>query len=101
LVEPLTTALFGVTDELAKAVLVVLLNKPDVSFCNCRSVLSCEGMVVPDCAIVIVALNFQVRKLALVSDVTAADRSSAALGCTIVNGPNSNPSDIRSSGWSN
>jgi hypothetical protein len=94
-------ALFGVTDELAETILIVWLHEPDVSFCNCRSVIRGKGVVVPDFAIVIVAPHFQVCKLPFASDVVVANGSSTALGCTIVNDTNSNSGDVRSSGWSN
>jgi hypothetical protein len=94
-------ALFGVTDELAEAILVLWLDKANVSFCNCRSILSCDGMVIPDFAIVIVAPQFQVRESALASDMAAADHLSVALDCTIINSSKGNPSSICSSRWSN
>ncbi len=101
LVEPLTIVLFGVTDELAETILIVWLDEPDVLFCNCRSVLRGKGVVVPDFAIVIVTPHLQVRELAFSSDVTAANCLSTALGCTIVNGTNSNSGHVGSGGWSN
>ncbi len=51
-------------------------------------------MVVPDFAIVIVTLYLLVYVLAFLSDVTAADYSSLALNCTIIDTTNSILGDV-------
>jgi hypothetical protein len=87
-------ALFGVTDKVTETILVVWLDEPNVSFCNSCSVLQSKSVVVPDLAIVIVALHLQPCELAFWSNVAMANCLSTALDCIIINSADSNSNDV-------